>query len=88
MVQMRERPPRYVDPGATTEPGPRTRHYVLGASTVLATVTLLALFAAASLPGHAVHGWLWALAAVPGALFALSTLLTWRTMRSRPSATL
>ncbi|HET7043988.1 MAG TPA: hypothetical protein VFI37_03985 [Gaiellaceae bacterium] len=79
---------RYVEPEVNAEPGPRTRHYALGASTVLATLTLLALFAAASLPGdHAVHGWWWGFAAVPAALFVLSTVLALRTMRGRASAT-
>jgi hypothetical protein len=87
MVETRDPPRRYVEPSATAEPGPRGRHYALGLSTVLATVTLLALFAAASLPGGAVHGWWWALAAVPFALFVLATALTFQTMQSRPTST-
>ena len=82
MPRVRERTPptRYVEPEATIE-APEGRHYALGASWVLFAITLLGLFASASIQGGGIHGWYWALAAVPAALLGLSLLLTARAVR-------
>ncbi len=67
------------------EPGPRGRHYALGAAWVLFALSLLGLFAAASVQGIDFGGWWWALAAVPAALLAAAILLTGRVLLSRES---
>jgi len=81
MPEVKEpRTTRYVEPEATIET-PAGRDYGLVVSWVLFAITLLGLFASASIQGGGIHGWYWASAAVPAALLAVSLLLTARALR-------
>lgn len=78
MPRVRERDStRYVEPEATIE-APERPHVALAASWVLFAITLLGLVASASIQGGGIHGWYWALAAVPGVLLVVAVTLTLR----------